>query len=329
MIPKIIYFDHVFPEFKKIIYEHLPQGFDLLFWHDLNDIERKEHLPKADYLIVATEKLGEDVFSKANNVKLVQKTGIGVDNIDLEAARKFSLPVANTPGANATGVAELTILLILALYRKLPKVNIETKKGNWLMWELRPFSYEMEGKTHGFIGFGNIGREAAKRSKAFGTNVIYFDQFRVEPEVEEQLQANYVSLEELLRQSDIVSLHLPLLPETKGLLGEKELSTMKENAVLINVSRGGIVDEHALYQALKSEKIAGAGIDVWENEPTNRDNPLLTLDNVIASPHIGAGTRDTLNRVLRTAFQNIERAEAGNVPNHLVLDVKSKVKTGK
>ncbi|MFC0272084.1 2-hydroxyacid dehydrogenase [Metabacillus herbersteinensis] len=322
---KIIYFDHVFPEFKKIINEHLPQGFELLFWQDLNEKEQKEYLPEADYLIVATEKLGEEIFSQAKNLKLIQKTGIGVDNIDLDAARRFSLPVANTPGANATGVAELTILLILALYRKLPKVNIETKKGNWLMWELRPFSFEMEGKTHGFIGFGNIGREAAKRSKAFGTNIIYYDLFRTKPEVEEQLQANYVPLEELLRKSNIVSLHLPLLPETKGLLGEKELSIMKQNAVLINVSRGGIVKEDALYQALKSDQIAGAGIDVWESEPTESDNPLLSLENVIASPHIGAGTRDTLNRVLRTAFQNIKSVNEGEVPSHLVLDVKVNV----
>jgi lactate dehydrogenase-like 2-hydroxyacid dehydrogenase len=321
----VIYFDHVFPEFKKMIYEHLPQGFKLLFWHDLNEKEREQYLPQADYLIVATEKIGEEILARAKKAKLIQKTGIGVDNIDLEAAKKYGLPVANTPGANATGVAELTILLILALYRKLPKVNSETKKGNWLMWELRPYSYEMEGKTHGFIGFGNIGRETAKRSKAFGTNIIYFDQFRLKPEMEEQLQAEYMSLEDVLRKSDIISLHIPLLPETKRLIGEKELSLMKKTAVLINVSRGGIVEEGALYQALQSKIIAGAGIDVWEKEPAESDNPLFSLDNVIASPHIGAGTRDTLNRVLRTAFQNIERVNEGHEPDYLVLELANKV----
>jgi len=143
--------------------------------------------------------------------------------------------------------------------------------------------------------------------------------------MEEQLQAEYRPLEEVLRNSDIISLHLPLLPETKRLIGEKELSLMKKTAVLINVSRGGIVEEGALYQALQSKIIAGAGIDVWEKEPAETNNPLFSLDNVIATPHIGAGTRDTLNRVLLTAFQNIERVEQGHEPSHLILDVTSKV----
>ncbi|MDM5340444.1 2-hydroxyacid dehydrogenase [Fictibacillus enclensis] len=322
----VIYFDRVFPAFEKIIYEHLPSGFKLLFWHDLDENEREQYLPQADYLIVATEKLGEEILSRAKNAKLIQKTGIGVDNIDLEAAKKYAIPVANTPGANSSGVAELTILLILALYRKLPLLNSETKKGNWLMWELRPYSYEMEGKTHGFIGFGNIGRETAKRSKVFGTNIVYFDQYRLNPEIEEELQAEYWPLERVLSGSDIISLHLPLLTETKGLIGKKQLSMMKENAVLINVSRGGIVDEGELYQALHSNTIAGAGIDVWEKEPVGMDNPLFTLKNVIATPHIGAGTRDTLNRVLSTAFQNATRVEQGYQPNHLVLDPAKLVK---
>lgn len=319
---KIIYFDKVYDEFKQVLYENKPEGFDLQFWAEMDKAEQENSLERANYLLVATEKIGGEILSHAKQVKFIQKTGIGVDNIDLEAANKFNLPVANTPGANSTGVAELTILYILALYRKLPLLNKETKSGKWLMWELRPSSFEMEGKTHGFIGFGNIGREAARRSRAFGTNIIYYDQFQAPTEIERELDAAYLPLEEVLKSSDIVSLHIPYLPETKGLIGARELQMMKPNAVLINVSRGGIVEEKALSEALTNEVIAGAGVDVWESEPVDRDNPLLKLENVIASPHIGAGTRDTLKRVLKMAFNNIEKVESGKGPDYVVNDVK-------
>jgi phosphoglycerate dehydrogenase-like enzyme len=154
----ILYFDPVSSEFKDVLFEHKPDGFDLLFWEELNAVEKVERAAEVDYLMVATKKVDEKFISSISQAKLIQKTGIGVDNIDLHAASKYALPVSNTPGANAVGVAELTILYILALYRKLPLLNQSTKNGKWLMWELRSSSYEMEGKTHGFIGFGNIGR---------------------------------------------------------------------------------------------------------------------------------------------------------------------------
>ncbi|WP_408007982.1 2-hydroxyacid dehydrogenase [Pseudalkalibacillus sp. A8] len=319
---KILYFDDTFDEFKDILLAHTPPGFDLIFWEELTGQEREEQLQQSDYLLVATKKIGEELLVKAKKAKFIQKTGVGMDNIDLLVADQHKLPACNTPGANATGVAELTILLILALYRKLPLINKETKNGNWLMWELRPSSYEMEGKTHGFIGFGNIGREAAKRSKAFGTNILYYDKFRATLEQEQQLGATYASVEEVLKQSDIISLHIPFLPETKGLIGETELKMMKDNAVLINVARGGIVQEDALYAALVERRIAGAALDVWENEPINPENPLLALENLIASPHIGAGTRDTLNRVLHMAFQNIKRVDEGEPPQFVMNTIK-------
>ncbi|WP_051353195.1 2-hydroxyacid dehydrogenase [Thalassobacillus devorans] len=318
----ILYFDKTTDEFKDILLGHKPSGFDLLFWHEMEEAEREKILPEADYLLAATYKIGDEIFSKAVNAKLLQKTGIGVDHIDLSSADNYQLPVSNTPGANATAVAELTILMILALYRKLPLMNRSTKSGQWEMWEHRPTSFELEGKTHGLIGFGNIGRQTAKRSHAFGANIIYYDAFRAAPEHEKELEAKYLPLEEVLAQADIISLHIPLLPETKGLIGSKELTVMKQNAILINVARGGIVKEDALYQALKEGSIAGAGIDVWEQEPPKTNIPLFNLDNVIATPHIGAGTRDTLNRVLKTAFLNIQRLDQGKSPEFVVNNVK-------
>lgn len=320
---KIIYFDQVFDEFKQLLEEHKPAGFELWYWEEMNPQEQQNKLAIADYLLVATRPLDKTILSGARNARFIQKTGVGVDNIDIEAATQFHLPVSNTPGGNSTGVAELTILLTLALYRKLPQVNQSTKNGQWLMWELRPSSYEMEGKTHGFIGLGNIGRETAKRSKAFGTEIIYYDKYRVSEEFERQLGATYLPLEEVLKKADILSLHLPLLPETRGMIGLKELQLMKPSAVLINVARGGIVKEDELYHALKEGIIAGAGIDAWEFEPTDPGNPLLTLDNVIASPHLGAGTRDTLNKVLHLAFQNIKRVEEGDAPRFVVNNIET------
>ncbi|MDQ0221142.1 3-phosphoglycerate dehydrogenase [Peribacillus cavernae] len=317
----ILYFDHTFHEYKQLMYEYMPAGFELWFWEEMNNEEREDKLEKADYLMVATKKLGHEIFSKAKKAKFIQKTGIGVDHIDLKAANRFGLPVSNTPGANAAGVAELTILLILSLYRKLPPLNHSTKDGEWLMWELRTHSFEMKGKTHGFIGFGNIGREAAILSKAFGTNIIYYDKMRASKDVEEDLNAKYITMEEILKTADIITLHLPLLPETRHLIGKNELQMMKQTSILINVARGGIVDEKALFDALQKGIISGAGIDVWESEPVHPDNPLLGLDNVITTPHIGAGTKDTLDRVLQMAFSNIKKVESGEKPNYVLNDV--------
>ena len=178
----------------------------------------------------------------------------------------------------------------------------------------------MNGKTHGFIGFGTIGQETAKRSKAFGTNIIYYDPFRISEENE--LDATYMSINEVLEKSDIVSLHLPLHPETENLITHRELTMMKNNAILINVSRGGIVDENALAKALRNGDIAGAGIDVWESEPPKIDHPLFKLENVITTPHIGAGTHDTLQRVLNMAFTNIGKVNKGEDPDYVVNNIK-------
>lgn len=318
---KVLYFENVYKEYKHLLMEMTPDEYELWFWSDMNDHEREEKLAQADYLLIVSKKLEHDILSQAKNARFIQKLGIGFDNIDIKAANQLGLPVCNTPGANAAGVAEFTILLILALYRKLPYLNGATKSGKWLMWDLRLSSYEMQGKTHGIIGLGNIGREVAKRSKAFGTNIKYYDILHMSSDVEREYRVTYASFEEVIKSSDIISIHVPLLPETKGLIGEKEFKIMKENAVIINVARGGIVDEDALYHALKSKMIAGAGIDVWLSELTNPKHPLFSLENAIASPHTAAGTRDTLGRVFQTAFENIKRVELGESPKNIVNEV--------
>ena len=316
MVSLIIYFDSVSQEYKDELVSH-SNDFKLLFWQDLSISQKEKALCEADYFLVSTFELTEDMLERATNVKLVQKTGIGLDNIDLKAAVRLSIPVCNLPGGNARGVAELTIGMILSLYRKLTILDKATKSGKWLMWEHRLSSYEMFGKTHGFIGFGNIGQETAKRSKAFGTEIIYYDKFQLSPELEIELESTFVSLQEVLERSDIISIHIPLLTETKHLISTSEFSQMKSNAILINVSRGNIVDEDALAEALSTNKIGGAGLDVWAEEPININNPLLAFDNIIATPHIGAGTRDTLNNVMTLAFNNFKKVEKGDRPSFI------------
>lgn len=319
----IIYFDKVYPELKEIIETNF-EGSRLYFWYEMKEEEKEEALEIADCFLVGPYIINEELIRRAPNLKIIQKTGIGVDNIDRVTASELDIPVCNTPGGNAVAVSELTIALILNLYRKINVIDKSTKAGKWEMWEHRPSSFVMSGKKHGFIGFGNIGRETARKSKALGTEIIYYDKYRAQSDVEKKLDATFVSLQEVLEEADIISMHVPLLPETKHMISEEELSLMKPNAILINVSRGNTVDEKALLDALVNQEIAGAGLDVWASEPVNPDNKLLELDNVIATPHIGAGTRETLLNVYGIASKNIKLVQQDKLPEFIVNKPASK-----
>jgi len=314
----VIYFEKVSPEIHKIIEANKNPTTEVAYWNDLDEEQKEHFLFRAQYFITAAFPITRNILEKAPHLKLIQKTGSGVDNIDLKAATERDVLVASTPGANSSSVAEMTIGMILSLYRKLHFLDRETKQGKWLMWEHRPFMFEMNGKTHGIIGMGNIGKKVAQLSKGFGTNVIYFNRNRLSLDEENKLGISYVSFKELLATADIVSLHIPLLAETKNLISEVELKIMKPNALLINVARGNIIDEGALAQALKDGKLLGAAMDTWSLEPIHADNPLLQLTNVLATPHVGGGTRDVLESVLRLSFANIAKVEQGMMADNLV-----------
>lgn len=300
-----IFLDSIVPEMKQILLSQKPDDMEVVFWDELDEKEKNQKLAEADSLLTAIYKVNDEFMSRAPKVKIVQKLGVGTDNIDSVAAKKYGIAVGNVPGGNTNGVAELTLGLILDVYRKISVLNQETKACTWSMWKYRACSYEMRNKVHGIVGFGNIGKRVAELSKAFGTTLLYYSRTRATAEVEKQYDVSYMDLEELLQTSDIVSIHLPLSNATRNLINAEKLALMKPNSILINVGRGNVVNEQDLYQALVSGKLSGAAVDVWADEPVTKENPLLSLENVIATPHVGGGTVDAALTIYKCSFEKI------------------------
>ena len=300
----------------------LPHGFVLTFLKDVSDAHtRIENIRKTDFLLGFPRDFREEMEFMPD-LKLVQLLSAGYNRFNIEAATRLGIPVANNGGANKVAVAEHAVLLILALYKKICKHHSELKKGVWLREEDHPLRlFELANKNVGLLGFGNVGKALAKRLMGFETNISYFDVIRY-PAEEQELNIHYLPLDELLTWSDIVSIHVPLLKTTKNLIGSKELGLMKSSAILINTARGEIVDEEALYDALKNKKIAGAGLDVFaqENEVQRGTHisPLFTLDNVVISPHYAGHTYDTWLLRIEMGYQNIVRTANGGEPLYVV-----------
>ncbi|MCW3987583.1 MAG: 2-hydroxyacid dehydrogenase [Candidatus Bathyarchaeota archaeon] len=300
----------------------LPHGFALTFLDDVSDVRtRVERLRMTDFLLGFPRGFGEEM-KIMTHLKLVQLLSAGYDRFNIDAATQLGILVANNGGANKIAVAEHTILLILALYKKLCKHHSELKNGVWLREKDHPLRlFELAGKNVGLLGFGNVGKALAKRLMGFETNISYFDVVRYTVE-EKELNIHYLPLDELLMWSDIVSIHVPLLKTTKNLIGKKELDLMKSSAILINTARGEIVDEESLYTALKNNKIAGVGLDVFtqENEIQRGEyaSSLFTLDNVVISPHYAGHTYDTWLRRIEMGYQNIVRIANGEEPLYVV-----------
>ena len=322
---KILFFelDQRVPEFNAMVEEMLPKGFSLKLWFDVPESERAAVLADTDYFLVLGQVIGKDMLQAAPRLRYIQRTGQGYDNVDIAAAKELGLPVSILPTGNAVAVAEHAILLPLALLRKLTKLDAETRAGMWPGGKYRTSSFEMDGKVHGFVGFGNIGRLAARRSKAFGTQIVYYDVVSAPEEVEKELGAKRLSLEELLAVSDIVSLHTPLLPSTRGMMGAAQFKLMKKSAILINTARGGLVDEEALCDALENGEIAGAGLDTFSHDPIPAGSRILGLDNVIATPHVAGGTIDTFRKQASGALDAIKSVEEGGKPCFVVNGVES------
>jgi len=257
----------------------------------------KEELLKAvkeyDAIIVRGKtKFTREVLMEANSLKVIGRAGVGLDNIDVEAASQKNIKVVSTPQASTVAVAEATMALMLALMRMIPEANRTLKEGMWLKNKF--MGCELRGKTLGIVGFGRIGKAVAKRALSFEMRVIAYDVRDIREEASAMGVEVAESLEDLLKRCDILTLHIPLNKSTRGLIGERQISLMKRGAVIINTSRGGIIDTKSLLKALKEDKLSGAALDVFEHEPPQTDEEweLIKLPNVVVTPHIASQTHE-------------------------------------
>jgi len=255
---------------------------------------------------------------EAKQLKLIQNLSVGYQHIDVAACTEAGIKVGNTPGANDSGVAEHTVMLGLCLVKKMMHAHRTTRELQWKFTDIQ--AGEINGKCWGLIGMGSTGKAVAKRLTPFGVNVIYFDITRLDPALESEYQVNYSEFKDLLKNADIISLHCPLTEATNNLIGKDEIQLMKNTSILINVARGEVIDEQAVADSLKNDKIAGAGLDVFSKEPLIKDNPLLEVDsdNLILTPHIAGSTMESQFKIVTMAFDNIRKALSGKVPHYLV-----------
>lgn len=291
-------------------------------------------LPQAGAIVTQYTPVTAEMIAAAPHLKLIQRYGTRADDIDLAAAREAGVVVATMPLHGCIAVAELAMTLILALSKNLVRAHAATVTGGYrdldvepikteqrkhkFQWMKLPGLLEVTGHTLGIIGFGEIGTETARRARAFGMKVLYNKRRRLPQAIEIDEQVTYASKDDLLRQSDFVLLSTPLTPETEGMIGERELALMRPSAYLVNICRGGVIDETALVNALRRRQIAGAGLDVFVYEPIPFDHPLLTCDNVILTPHIGGGTGGARDRQMNDVLANVVRFAQGLPISHRV-----------
>lgn len=323
MAPKIIVADNPMNE-NDICHELAPSGFDLVITRP-DSPEFKAALPECEYMVGFGAPSMNDAFYKtASKLKLVQLLSAGYDRCDIEAARRAGIPICNNGGANAIAVAEHALLLMLAVSRRLVWQHDNVSAGRWRGNNWADVKlYELYGRKLGIIGLGTIGKKVARLGQAFGMDVQYYDIARLTEDQADSLGVRFRLMEEILRTSDIVSLHVPLTPATRHMIGAAQLRLMKPTAYLINTCRGPVVDEPALYEALSNNVIAGAGLDVFDQEPPPSDNKLFGLENVILTAHFAGPTWDNQYARFRNAFDNVQRVARGEKPLWVIPELRS------
>ena len=280
--------------------------------------QRINEVRDAEFLLCYGQDPSDEVIKSLEKCRLVQLLAAGYDRMNLDLLAELEIPCANNGGANSWAVADQAVLLMLAIYKQLLASDNSTREGRWAEPITGQNTFEMADKKVGILGIGNIGRQVAKRVQGFDAKVQYFDLYPLDERTAEELNVTYVSLDELFSTSDIISCHTPLTNDTKHIVNSNTLSLMKPTAILINTSRGPVVDEEALISALQSGVIAAAGLDVFEKEPVSPDNPLLKMDNVVATPHMAGTTWDTWARRANFGFENMERIRNGEAPQAVV-----------
>jgi phosphoglycerate dehydrogenase-like enzyme len=305
----------------KMAEEMKPDGYDLSVCTPETDPEEVDRIASnADFVLAFGHGVTENILRAGQKLKLVQLCSAGYDGVNLQVAGELGIPVANNGGANAVPVAEFAMTLILACHRHLPIAHNDTRANAWMRPEIDGYdSYELFGKTVGIVGAGRIGSTLARLLRGFETNTLYTDL--VLSEEAERYGARRVELDELLAESDVVSLHTSLNATSQKLIGARELGLMKKSALLVNTCRGPVVDEAALIGALRNGEIWGAGLDVFEIEPIKADNPLLTMDNVVVAPHVAGKSWESYPRRVDFAFSNMQRVWQGDAPESVVTEI--------
>lgn len=266
-----------------------------------------------------TETIDRELLGKAEQLRVISNMAVGYNNIDIEAAKEKGITVTNTPGVLTETTADLTFALLMAASRRLIESSDYLRNGNWKTWSpMQLTGQDIYGATLGIIGMGRIGASLAKRARGFDMDILYYNRSR-KYDLEEELNLTYTELESLLKQSDFICIMTPYTPETKNLIGLYELSLMKNTAILINTARGGIVNEEALFHALKEGEIWAAGLDVFEQEPVSLEHPLLSLPNVVTLPHIGSASIKTRMKMADLAADNLLLALQNQSPKHVVV----------
>ena len=295
----------------EIVQSVVPEGFELIM---LGTNVMENVINDVDYILASGRtKITREVLEKAQKLKMIQRTGVGLDSLDLCAIKDQKIPLYVNQGINAESVAEHTLLLMLACLRRLTVIHQNTKNGIWKKQEQGVHTFELRHKKIGLVGMGNISRTLVGLLKPFEVELYYFDPYRLPTSEEERLGIYFCTFEELIRKVDILSLHCPLTNETKNMVNENVFQEMKEGSILVNTARGGLVDIKSLEKALISEKISFAGLDVFPEEPLVAGEGITELDNVILTPHIGGVTRDSFQDMMRSAMRNIAAFEEGRL----------------
>ena len=306
-----------------VMRELAPAGFEIAV-AAFGSPEFQAALAETEYLVGLGEGAMDDAFYRAcPKLKLVQLLSAGYDRVDIEAARRAGVPVCNNGGANSVAVSEHAMMLMLAVSRRLTWLHQNVVSGRWRGNDVANTRlYELHGRTLGIVGLGTIGKKTARLAQAFGMAVQYYDIARLTEDQADALGVRFRLLDELLRTSDLVTLHVPLTPRTRHMIGPAELGLMKPTAYLINTSRGPVVDEVALHRALADGVIAGAGLDVFDQEPPAADNPLFRLPNVVLTPHYAGPTWDNQYSRFRNGFDNVQRVARGEAPLWVIPELR-------
>lgn len=319
MKPKI----YITRKLPDLIVDQLQEACEVKMWEEEEvpvprDILEQEIQDVDGLFCLLTESIDEALLTKANKLKVISNMAVGYNNIDVAAAKEKGIMVTNTPGVLTETTADLTFALLMATARRIVEASAYLRDGKWNTWSpMQLTGQDIYGATLGIVGLGRIGEALAKRAKGFDMNVLYHNRSR-KPEAEAELGIEYVDKETLFRNADFVCILTPYTPETKNFVDREELALMKKSAVLINTARGGIVNEEALYDALKNNDIWAAGLDVFDQEPVRLDHPLLELPNVVVLPHIGSASKNTRIKMAMVAAENLVKGVSGETPRFLV-----------